>query len=400
MRLLLLSSGSYKSGLSAFRAVPVGQQLAKRGFNVSLIVPSADKYNNFTAETSPSIPDIKLIQPWQPKTHFASFNLIPYFFTALKVIFAARPDMIYLFKPTPATIMALIPKLVLRVPLVLDLDDLGSEVMRQQGQPKFQVWLVDMCERLALRQASAVVVTSRYLQDVIRKQYPTKPVLIMSNGVNPENYPMTPIKPPRPAIYYFGALQRLSLIEALLRALPATIAAVPETSVAILGGGQALPEARSLVRKLGIADKVVFTDWIDPLAITQYAEFADIALCMQPDTPTVRAASNVKVFQYMALGSVPVVSQVGDLPLYIQGTTPYTPVGVVVDADDVPALTKTLISLLTKPKQRARMAIRARQRAEDTYNWENLTQSLASFLLKQLYADESMQPTVPEASHA
>lgn len=379
MRAVLLGSGSYKSSLTYYRLVTLGKELSRLGWDISIIVPSADKYNDFTPDKQAHIEGVALVQPWQPATRSMPVNLLPYLFTATWAMLRRRAQLIYLYKPTPITIIGLLPKLLFGTPMVLDLDDLGSEVMRLEGQPAVQVKLVAWCERVALRHATAVVVASTYLRDMVRAKYPGKPVLVLSNGVDLEEYPAAPEAAPRPVLYYFGALNRLSLIEPLLRALPQTFAAVPDATAYILGGGKALDEARQLAQHLGIAGRVTFTGWVDKDAIRAYARFADIALCTQPDMPTVRAASNMKVFQYMSVASVPVVSDVGDLGSYVAGDG-QEPAGAVVPADDEQALASVLIHLLTHPDERAKMALAARKRAETTYALPVLARRLQAFI--------------------
>ncbi len=375
MKALLLGSASYKSSLTYFRLVAVGRQLIRHGWSATMIVPSADKYNHFIPDKTASLDPIKLVQPWQLLTKSPIINLVPYLFTSLVQILRNRSDIIYLYKPTPITILGLLPKLLFRTPVILDLDDLGSEVMRLQGQSNIQVKLVAACENLALRYASAVVVASSYLQHMVQTRYPHKPVHIMSNGVDPGEFALAPAAAPRNHIYYFGAINRLGLIEELLRAIPATLAVVPDTRVTIMGGGSALDEAVNLARALHIDQAITFTGWIDMVDAQTHTQFADIAICCQPDIPTVRAASNLKVFQYMAMGSVPVVSDVGDLKSYVQDGK----AGVAVPAGNPVILTEALVELLQDTKRRSTIAVAARKRSETTYSWDTLGDGLDQF---------------------
>jgi glycosyltransferase involved in cell wall biosynthesis len=379
MKLLMLASGSYKSTLT-FRIVCLGQQLARTGWDVSLIAPSADKYNNFRPDKHASLDPIRLIQPWQLTTKSASLNLLPYICTSILAIFRVRAQVIYLYKPTPITIAGLLPKLLFRTPVILDLDDLGSEVMKAQGQSALQVLLVALCERLALRFASAVVVTSTHLESVVSNRYPKKTILVLPNGVDPAEYPLAKVQAPRHALYYFGALNRLELIEDLLRSLPNVLAAVPDTKVTILGGGSALAPAKKLAAQLGISRAVTFTGWIDMFAVRDYVQFADIAICYQPNTPPTRAASNMKVFQYMAMSSVLVVSDVGDLKSYVSATASEPAAGIAVAAADKARLAVALVDLLKHDERRIHMAEQARRRAETVYAWSTLGARLGRFI--------------------
>lgn len=384
MKIAMLGSGSYKSNLTYFRLVTLAQQLGKMGWDVSVIVPSADKYNNFTPDRQAELHDAELVQPWQPTTHNIFINLLPYLVTATWELMRRRPQMVYLYKPTPITIIGLLPKLLFRTPLIVDVDDLGSEVMHLEGQPSIMVKLVAWCERTALRHASAVVVASTYLEEAVRAKYPDKPVYLMSNWIDPAEYPEPRPANLRPMLYYFGALNRLNLIESFLRTLPEVFAKVPDARAQILGAGKALAEATALVSKLGIADRVTFSGWIDPHDIHGYVQYGDIALCMQPDMPTVRAASNIKVFQYMALASVPVVSDVGDLPRYVNADKSGVMAGIVVPPNDTASLADVLVTLLRQPAERQKIAAAARKHVLATYALPIVAKNLQVFLCSTL----------------
>jgi glycosyltransferase involved in cell wall biosynthesis len=376
MNILILSSGSYKSPL-ALRVVAMAKHLGKRGNKVSLMAPSADKYNQFSPDKLPKLPHVQVVQPWQPTTKSAMLNLVPYIVSSCIALLRNRVDVIYLCKPTPITILGLLPRVFFGTPVILDLDDLGSEVMKSQGQPTFQYKLVAWCEEIATRYASGVVVASTYLEELVRAEYPNKPIVVIPNGVDPDDYAAPTDIQPRNAVYYFGVLNRLSLIETLLYSLPKVVEAIPDTIITIAGGGSALPEAKQIVDKLGLGASVTFTDWIPFLDIQKYVQPGDVGVCYQPNTPTVRAASIMKIFQYMAMSTVPVVSDVGDLSIYVQ----HGRIGKVVQTDDDPkALAATLIEVLKDGKSRIKMSKLARQVAETDYSWTNRAQRLDEFM--------------------
>ena len=375
MRITILGSGSPNSPL-AFRPIDIAKQLADHGHAVTIILPSADKYNHFKSDKSAQIQGVKLIQPWQLQTTSAFKNLLPYIFSSLPNIFKSRPNLIYISKPTPITILGLLPKLLLRIPVVIDMDDLGSEVMAAEGQSSLQVKVVAACEHIALRLASAVVVTSSFLESIVHDKYQDKPILLIPNGINIADYPAVTVKPLRSHIYYFGMLNRISLIEPLLRAVPRIVAAIPDTKFTIIGAGTALDEAKALTADIKMSGKVNFTGWQSQTDSRTFTQFGDLAICYQPNTRTVRAASNMKVFQYMAMGTLPVVSKVGDLPIYVESNR----AGAVVAADDASALADTIIGLLNDPTERIARTLRARQTVEDNYTWLHLGNKINNFL--------------------
>jgi glycosyltransferase involved in cell wall biosynthesis len=371
MKIMMIGSGSPGSSLS-HRLEMLGLELSELGHRIAIILPRADKYNSFRAQKKSEL-NKNIIRPWQFTTRSTVINFLPYLLTSAITALSRRSDLVYIYKPTPISMAGLLPKLFFGTPIVLDLDDLGSEVMVVQNQPRLMSMLVRLAEKLALRQADAVIVTSTYLKEVVQRAHPNKPILVLPNGVDPKKY--QPAKGRlRPHIYYFGAVNRLSLVKPLLGAAPEILKSHPKASVSIIGGGSALEDARKLAINLGVNDKVKFSGWIPMEKIVDFIRKGDIAVCVQPDEPTVRAASNMKVFQYMSLGSVPVVSAVGDLPHYVEDC------GVVVPPGDSRALAGAITQLLRQPEKRNMLSEATRRQAEQTYSWARLAEYLETFL--------------------
>lgn len=376
MKLLMLGSGSIHSSLT-HRILSLGRELVRHGHDVTIIVPAADKYNQFQAQKPSMVDGVKVIYPFQLPIKNAFINLIPYIFSAAWMVLRQRADVVYIYKPTPISIPGLFSKWLKGTPVVLDLDDLGSEVMAAEGQPA-PVWrLVAWCERLAATQAKAIIVASSLLEREQSTLYPRKPILLLSNGVDPQNF--VPQRPNRPAqVIFFGAMNRSQLVAPLLK----SVAYLKDHQldqnlhVEILGDGSARPELETLADKLNIRGIVNFRGWTQLSDLTKYAAAGDIGICIMPQERTTAACSNQKVFQYMALGLCPVVSTVGDLPLYIENGA----AGSIVQPEDTEGLAKTLHELLHNDKRRAALAERGRKLAETKYAWQVLATKLETTL--------------------
>jgi glycosyltransferase involved in cell wall biosynthesis len=84
----------------------------------------------------------------------------------------------------------------------------------------------------------------------------------------------------------------------------------------------------------------------------------------------------MKVFQYMAMGTVPMVSDVGDLRSYVQDGQ----AGVVVAPGDAAALASALTELLQDEERCVRMAKEAWRLAGDDHSWQSRAEALSAFL--------------------
>ncbi|MCX6715945.1 MAG: glycosyltransferase [Candidatus Taylorbacteria bacterium] len=63
-----------------------------------------------------------------------------------------------------------------------------------------------------------------------------------------------------------------------LRALPAVLRLCPKAGLVIVGRGPKETELKKLTQKLGLAESVVFEDWIDPATLVSYYKTSDLFL--------------------------------------------------------------------------------------------------------------------------
>src|SRR4029079_3524644 len=132
MKILCLASGNIKSNFT-YRILALGRSLKARGHDVTIIAPRADKYNGFVPELVSEIEGVRVLQPFQFATKRLEINLLPYIFDAARMVLRDKPDVVYIYKPTPISIVGVLAKLLRRTTLILDMDDLGSEVMKIEG---------------------------------------------------------------------------------------------------------------------------------------------------------------------------------------------------------------------------------------------------------------------------
>jgi glycosyltransferase involved in cell wall biosynthesis len=344
-----------------------------------MIAPTYDKHSDWKLDRPAELDGIRMVYPPQLRSKSVILNLLPYMIGAAVSVLRQPADVVYFSKPTPATVVGVLAKWRRRTPVVLDMDDLGAEVMRGEGQPALMWRLVMASERLASRQASGLVGASRLLERLFQAHYRGKPVLRLSNGVDPAEFRVLPAAPDaRPRIIFFGILNQTEVMGPVLDALPELIARVGRelVQVEIMGDGASRRDLELRAHQLGLSDNVHFRGW------TTYDQFAanvsagDIALCIMPESRTTAACSNQKVFQYMAMGLSVVVSDVGDLPLYVEGGA----AGTVVPAGDSPALADALARLLSNTPERQSKAQRGLELARGRYSWSELAAQLEQFL--------------------
>ncbi len=377
MKITLFASGTIKSNFS-YRVLQLGRSLVTRGHDVSIVVPSADKYNNFKKEKISSIDGVKIIQPFQFNTRRVELNLIPYILHMFYIALSHKADLIYIYKPTPITIGGLLGKLVYGTPVVLDMDDLGSEVMRIEGHSLFQRKLVEWCEHIVARFSDRIVVVSTYLYDLYKNKFPLKPILIIPNGVDEVWFSPVNSTSSEKRIVFLGAINRKNILEPLFDVLPNIIKKYPGLKILIIGSGTYLDYFKQKTESAGFADNVEFTGWLALDEARAHLRAGDIGYNYMPDEPTVKASSNMKVPQYMARGVVPLVSRVGDL----EKTIGNGEAGYAALPNDLHSLESTILEALSdeNSSEKSKQAVRL---AAEKFNWNILATQFESWILNK-----------------
>jgi glycosyltransferase involved in cell wall biosynthesis len=103
----------------------------------------------------------------------------------------------------------------------------------------------------------------------------------------------------------------------------------------------------------------------------------DIGYNYMPNELTTKSASNMKVMQYMARGVVPFVSNIGDLPSYVD----FGNAGYIVNTDNVDDFVSTLSNALND--NRKNKAQNAQQKAISNFDWEVLALKFSNWFNEQ-----------------
>ncbi|HEX8965968.1 MAG TPA: glycosyltransferase, partial [Patescibacteria group bacterium] len=236
MRIIFLTSGTINSSLS-YRPLSFAKELVKKGHEVFIVAPRFDKYSNFIDEKVTHFTGVKIIRPLQIKALSFELGLIAYIISSIYFIFKLKPTIVHIFKPNPITIGGLLLKFIKKTPVILDVDDLDSEVMKVENNSKLKVKLVEISERIALKHSSGITVASTFLQKLYAKT--NKPISIISNGAEFNVLKKQSAKPLlENTIVFIGNINRINILEPLFYATKNLANKKIKISVKIIGSGE------------------------------------------------------------------------------------------------------------------------------------------------------------------
>jgi glycosyltransferase involved in cell wall biosynthesis len=195
---------------------------------------------------------------------------------------------------------------------------------------------------------------------------------------------------PSPTILTLGRLVPHKRVEIVLEAAAQIRSDVPGLAVVVAGQGSWQPELSALAARLGIADAVTFTGWVDE---QQKERLLDAAWVL--GMPSLKEGWGLAVMEAAAHGTPAVAFRVGGLEESIgDGET-----GLLVE--DVEGFASALRRLLLDAELRCRMGAEAARRA-GTYSWERTAAGfdavIRSVLAPQVVIDVASESVIEAVS--
>lgn len=243
---------------------------------------------------------------------------------------------------------------------------------RQERSRTFlqNVWRATPARRRAARKASAILVCNRETKAVLRR-YADKVVDFPVNGIRAEDIaPAAALASGRPRngfrILYVGRFDPIKGLPLAFEALRILSDIAPAATLELVGEGPERPRLEALARRLGLADRIVWTPWSPRSEIFAKMRRSDVFLF-----PSMRDGGGAVVVEAMA-NALPVVC----LDLAGPGLHIGDGWGVKVASGPPDVVAADLAAALGRfccdPGLRARVGAAGRDRAAAVYEWGRL----------------------------
>lgn len=391
------------------RIIPLARAVARRGHDVTVVVPPYDNPSEGGRERVDGGVRIQTLRVPGVITESSPLQAIAQPLLAVRVVracLALRPDVVHLSKPKAVTglahaILAGIRRLRGKAgpAIVVDTDDWEGDGgwNEYEAYPRWQRAAANAQEWWGIGAADAVTVASRTLeaQAWSRGQPPSR-TWYLPNGLDDADYPgwWTPgvADVPSPearasvrARFAIGDGPTILLYTRFFEFDPqralATIKAirdrVPDATLLVVGAGKFGQERTlaGLAAASGDARGITLAGWQAPTALPSLLRGADVAIALADDNLANRAKCSVKLLQLMRLG-VPVVADATGEHIGYLGTTDspptHVPPGLLVPAGDVSAMADAVAAVVQDPTRREAIGRAAAARARDRFGWDAL----------------------------
>jgi glycosyltransferase involved in cell wall biosynthesis len=196
--------------------------------------------------------------------------------------------------------------------------------------------------------------------DLIARGIPGKNVVVVPPGIDETAYRCGPLAGRQPLVVWIGRLEHYKRADVMVEAFVEIRRQVPAARLTVIGAGQARGALERLVRERGLRDAVEFTGYISDERKIEYLQRAALLV-----NTSVKEGFGLTVIEANACGAATVSTDVPGLRDSIRdGET-----GVLVPFDDVAALARAAVRVLTDDEFRARLVANGLAWAA-TFSWE------------------------------
>ncbi len=239
--------------------------------------------------------------------------------------------------------------------------------------------LVERWESWVLRQASLLVVVSDVLRDLLLKMdIPEEKILVLPNAVDVHLYNPENVEPKRvfsqPTIGFVGTMYPWQGLDRLIDAISRIRRKGIHYALVVVGDGPMRETWEALARDQ-LGDRVYFAGRVGWEEVPAWIAGMDLTYSGQiPVRNGVQVyQSPLKLYEYMAMGRVPIVScEVPEVRYLIQDGDN----GYIVDPRDSEGLVNVLQRAWEDRERWREMGKRARKKVEEAHSWDVRVQRL------------------------
>ena len=291
---------------------------------------------------------------------------VSYIWTVFKQIKVFSPDVINFHYIVPGGLALILLKKLTKIPVVLSL--IGrTDVLRDSNQyfKKHQKYFINV-----LKSANCVISISRYILGPYFKQIPFK---IIPYGVDTKRFSpkvdgrrtknSLGIGKNKVILFALQRLEKVKKVDILIRSLKYIIETNQDVFLVIGGKGREEQSLKTLARKLGVYNNVIFTGYIPERDLPKYFAMSDVFIFSSPNE-----TFGIVVAQAMSSGKPIVAVNSTSIPEVVDNNVN----GILVKPLSAKKLAIDVIKVLNNRNILEKYSINSREKAVAEYDWDNI----------------------------
>jgi len=277
-----------------------------------------------------------------------------------------KPDMVYFLKPNPYSMLpALVYRILHRCGLVFDCDEWDPATLRDNNAPFYHVIVSRILSRIAISVSSAVIISNKKILKFVPENHKKK-IVYIPNGADTDFFRPSAKKTSGIfTVMYAGTLYKREQVKPVIEAMRH----VNEAELIVVGPGNT-DELKKTAPK-----NVKFYGPVGHEKMPEVMSGADALIATFPKLESLEYASNMKVFEYMAMEKPIIATDTGEIKEILDGGL----AGYIVSPEPE-RIAECINRIMENPDDAQRKAKRAREKVVREYDWNVLSNRLAKFL--------------------
>lgn len=251
---------------------------------------------------------------------------------ALRLLFAKRPDAVFVEPPPTTGAVVRVVCAIRRIPYVYDAADLWSDAATHATGSGLVVRVLRALERFAMRGAASLVTISQGVVDRARELGVARPFTVTGFGADTSEFSYLAADR-EPVFVYAGTYSELHGAGVLVDAFARFLRAHPEYRLRFIGNGTEREALEARAAALGIADAVEFLDPLPASELGVHLARATASLATLLPGGSYEYAFTSKAYSSLAVGCPVIFAGPGPTGPFIDGAAETVRAGVAIDYD-------------------------------------------------------------------
>ena len=265
-----------------------------------------------------------------------------------------QPDLIHIFAIGPSALFHVQSRAACPAPVLVTMHGEALRGGADRGDTVLEKTLASATWVACVSEA-VLRATRGFAADLARRSS------VIYSGVPSPSRPRPQRSDAAPMLLCVGRLVRDKGFDRAISAFAAVAGRFPAAHLVIAGDGPMRADLEAQVAAADLADRVTFTGWLAPADVPELLHKATLVLM-----PSRREGLPLVAVQAAQMGTPVVGTDVGGLPEVVVDRT----TGLLVPAEDPPALADAVAFLLTHPAAAAQMGVEGRRRADEVFGWD------------------------------
>lgn len=266
---------------------------------------------------------------------------------------------------------------LLRIPAVKEVNGIVANEKEVTNQAKGIILnIINHIEKRNMPKADKIIVVTSKLKQILIREYNVSEnkIEVLENGANVDLFrPMERnrvisklrISEQFRYVCFVGNFATWQGLEYLIKSVPHVLKECPDARFLLVGDGDLKERLESMVKDIGVSDKVIFTGMVPYQNVPYYINASDV--CVVPKLPLKSGYSPLKLCEYLACEKPVIASRLNGFEILEEHQ-----MGLLVPPEDEVALAQAIVRMLKDYSLREEMGKNGRQYVVKHRSWESV----------------------------